>query len=213
MALLLLASASLRRHSWLSDWVDGTGTDIEVRPLISAESRPSVGLEVGLQTEATCLAKAEAAAREIFLSGNSDFKLVVVADTLVEDPEDPLVAMGKPDDAMAAAAMLLRLSGRKHRVWSSTALLYPPDGQQEGAEVLHGGWSANVWTDSAVVEFEDLSEDRLVELVRNESWHGKAGAYDLRGHASRNAVLIEGFEVTVLGFAHTAMDALLESLD
>ena len=114
---------------------------------------------------------------------------------------------------MAAAAMLLRLSGRKHRVWSSTALLYPPDGQQEGTEVLHGGWSANVWTDSAVVEFEDLSEDRLVELVRNESWHGKAGAYDLRGHASRNAVLIEGFEVTVLGFAHTAMDALLESLD
>ena len=116
MALLLLASASPRRHSWLNDWVDGTGTDIEVRPLISAEARPSVGLEVGVQTEATCLAKAEAAAREIFLSGNSDFKLVVVADTLVEDPEDPLVAMGKPDDAMAAAAMLLRLSGRRHRV-------------------------------------------------------------------------------------------------
>ncbi len=193
--------------------MDGTGTDIEVQPLISAESRPSVGLDVGVQAEATCLAKAESAAREIFLSGKSDIELVVVADTLVEDPEDPLVAMGKPDDAIAAATMLLKLSGRRHRVWSSTALLYPPDGRQEGTELLHGGWSANIWTDSAVVEFDDLSEDRLVEMVRNESWYGKAGAYDLGGHAGRNAVLIEGFEVTVLGFAHTAMDALLKSLD
>mgnify|MGYP002525122232 FL=1 len=213
MTLLLLASASQRRHSWLSDRLDGTGTRITTQPLVSAEPGPGAGLEVGVQAEATCLAKAEAAAREMTLSGDSGFDLVVVADTLVEDPEDPLVAMGKPDDVVAAAAMLLRLSGRRHRVWSSTALLYPPDGQREGTEMLHRGWSADVWTDSALVEFEELSEDQLVELVRSESWLGKAGAYDLAGRASQHARLIEGSEVTVLGFATSAMDALLGLLD
>ena len=131
----------------------------------------------------------------------------------MEDPEDPLVAMGKPGDVVSATAMLLRLSGRRHRVWSSTALLWSPDRSREGTEILHGGWSADIWTESAIVEFDDLSEDTLADLILNESWVGKAGAYDLAGEAGANANLVEGDEVTVLGFAPAAINALLEALN
>ena len=138
--------------------------------------------------------------------------MVVVADTLVEDPEDPFVAMGKPDDVVAATAMLLRLSGRRHRVWSSTAVLWPPEAAREGTEVLHGGWSADIWTESAIVEFDDLPADVLAELILSNSWVGKAGAYDLAGQAGAHAALVEGHEVTVLGFASAAMDEMLGEL-
>ena len=212
MASILLASASQRRNDWLSEFLAGGGSGIEARPQVSSEPAPSNGLDVGVQTEVTCMAKAAAAAREMVISGASH-DLVIVADTLVEDPEDPLVAMGKPGDVISATAMLLRLSGRRHRVWSSTALLWPPGSDKEGAEVLHGGWSADIWTESAIVEFDDLSADTLADLILSDSWIGKAGAYDLAGKAGSNAALVEGHEVTVLGFAPSAVDALLDALD
>jgi predicted house-cleaning NTP pyrophosphatase (Maf/HAM1 superfamily) len=64
-----------------------------------------------------------------------------------------------------------------------------------------------------MVEFDDLSEDTLADLILNESWVGKAGAYDLAGEAGANANLVEGDEVTVLGFAPAAINALLEALN
>ena len=78
---------------------------------------------------------------------------------------------------------------------------------------MHGGWSADIWTESAIVEFDDLSEKTLSELILSDSWIGKAGAYDLAGEAGANANLVEGREVTVLGFAPAAIDALLEALN
>ena len=211
MASILLASASQRRNLWLSVLLDGSDCEVESRALSSPEPEPPGGLGVGQQTEVTCIAKAGSAASEMAISG-ANHDMVVVADTLVEDPEDPFVAMGKPDDVVAASAMLLRLSGRRHRVWSSTAVLWPPRTAREGTEVLHGGWSADIWTESAIVEFDDLLADALAELILSDSWVGKAGAYDLAGQAGAHAALVEGHEVTVLGFASAAMDELLGEL-
>ncbi len=212
MASILLASASQRRYAWLRVLLDDGVSEIESRALISPEPAPSNGLDVGVQTETTCIAKANAAVSEMVISGTSH-DLVIVADTLVEDPEDSLIAMGKPDDVVSATAMLLRLSGRRHRVWSSTALLWSPESERKGAEILHGGWSADIWTESAIVEFDDLSEETLSELILSDSWIGKAGAYDLAGKAGASVVLVEGEEVTVLGFAPTAIEALLDTLN
>ena len=212
MASILLASASQRRYLWLSELLEGSDCEVESCALASPEPKPPGGLGVGMQAEVTCVAKAESAASEMVISG-AIHDMIVVADTLVEDPEDPLVAMGKPDDVVAATAMLLRLSGRRHRVWSSTAILWPPEAVRDGAEALHGGWSADIWTESAIVEFDDLSADSLAELILSDSWVGKAGAYDLAGQAGAHATLVEGYEVTVLGFASTAMDEVLGELD
>ena len=59
-----------------------------------------------------------------------------------------------------------------------------------------------------MVEFDELTQDVLAKLVSSGSWKGKAGAYDLAGLAGENASLIEGEEVTVLGFAHGAIEII-----
>ena len=207
MRRLHLASASERRLAWLEEKL--TNIEISASALMFEEPKPRWGAPVDEQVEFTCAAKAEAAAREGVvgqMAGKEVAKIIVVSDTMVTDPDDPLMPMGKPEDGQHAMAMLLRLSGNRHRVWSSTALVYPPNGQ--GEHSLHGGWSADIWTESAVVEFNHLSQERLIELVSSESWKGKAGAYDLAGAASQDARLVDGEEVTVLGFAPSAISKL-----
>ena len=207
MRRLHLASASERRLAWLKERFPKI--PIIAAALLFEEPKPRWGAPVNEQVEFTCAAKTEAAAREGVVSqmaGKEVADIVVVSDTIVADPDDPLMPMGKPEDEQHAMAMLLRLSGNRHRVWSSTALVYPPNGQ--GGHSLHGGWSADIWTESAVVEFDQLSQERLIELVRSESWKGKAGAYDLAGAASQDTRLVEGEEVTVLGFAPSAISKL-----
>ena len=202
-----LAAASERRLAWLSEQL--SEVDLSAAALVFDEPKPRWGAPVEEQVEFTCLAKASAAAREGVVSamaGAEVADVVIVADTIVTDPDDPLMPMGKPDDDQHAMAMLLRLSGNRHRVWSSTALVYPPGGA--GEHVLHGDWTADFWTDSAVVEFDELSQDRLFELVSSGSWKGKAGAYDMAGDAAPDTRLVEGEEITVLGLAPGAIAAL-----
>jgi len=123
-----------------------------------------------------------------------EFDVVVVSDTLVEDPDDEQAALGKPSSKEQAVAMLLRLRGRRHRVWSAT--------------MVHamGSWHSSV--EHAVVEIEDFSDDALVELIESDSWVGKAGGYDLAGMMGKYAQLIEGTEPTVLGFTQSSLDLL-----
>ena len=125
---------------------------------------------------------------------NDEFDVVVVSDTLVEDPDDEQAALGKPASREQAVAMLLRLRGRRHRVWSAT--------------MVHamGNWHSSV--EFAVVEIEDFSDDALVELIESDSWVGKAGGYDLAGMMGKYAQLIEGTEPTVLGFTQSSLDLL-----
>lgn len=125
---------------------------------------------------------------------NDDFDVVVVSDTLVEDPDDEQAALGKPSSKEQAVAMLLRLRGRRHRVWSAT-MVHAMD-----------SWHSSV--EHAVVEIEDFSDDALVELIESDSWVGKAGGYDLAGMMGKYAQLIEGTEPAVLGFTQSSLDLL-----
>ena len=90
--------------------------------------------------------------------------------------------------------MLKRLSGRRHQVWSAT-----------GVQIC-GDWT--FFVEFAVVEIDDLSVDVIGDLIKSGSWIGKAGSYDLAGQMSKYAKLIDGDEVTVLGFASSALRLL-----
>ncbi len=125
---------------------------------------------------------------------NTDFDLIIVSDTMLADPDIDNVSIGKPTDEVDAAMMLHRLSGRRHRVWSSTGIYFS------------GHWK--FFTDCAIVEIKQLSDEELVELVLNKSWSGKAGGYDLAGDMSKYARLVDGDESTVLGIAGSAMELL-----
>ena len=182
--MVLLASASQRRASML----EPLGLDIIQRPLTAQERPHKHGVPISKQVEYTLLGKIEAAQRECTAP------IVIVADTLVEDPDDPLNPMGQPSNRQEALNMLLRLSGRNHRVWSGTA-------------VLSGGLVQS-WISSATVSIDSLSDDVLEALIVSESWRGKAGAYDLAGAMGQYAEIIDGDEETVLGLCPQTFDYL-----
>ena len=186
---ILLASASERRGAILRDMFP----NIEQRSLKDVDE--SVPADV-LSQQVRTVASRKASAVQL----DASFDVHVVADTLVEDPDDERQALGKPESKEQAISMLLRLRGRRHRVWSAT--------------MVHAsnGWQSSV--EHAIVEIDDFSDDVLVELIESNSWVGKAGGYDLAGAMGQHAKLIEGSEYTVLGFTQVSLDLLndLQSL-
>ena len=204
MPLILLASASERRRQILSENLKGQDTYLEFYILREPEQEVSCGMDVNLQVESSCIRKAMAAAKENASEGGNVADIILVSDTLVEDPDDERAALGKPKDESSAAFSLIRLSGRRHRVWSSTAILSRKIGDIDVGE----DWLATIWTDYAIVEFMHMGEDEIIDLINSRSWEGKAGGYDLAGAAGKFASVVDGEEVTVLGFSNRAIDSL-----
>ena len=177
MERVYLASASQRRGAIL----ETLGYDVEQAPLLARERPHRHGIPICEQVEHTLLGKIESAQREC------SAPLIIVADTLVEDPDDPLQPLGQPVNKREAVNMLLRLSGRNHRVWSGSAVIF--------------GGRVESWVASSTVSINPLSEDVLEALILSDSWRGKAGGYDLAGAMGPFAEIIDGDEETVLGFA------------
>lgn len=182
---ILLASASERRGAILREHFP----NVEQAALQGVDETVD-RLPISEQVKEVASRKAAAVA----LDARHD--VFVVADTLVEDPDDEQEALGKPGSKEQALSMLLRLRGRRHRVWSAT-MVY----------VLEK-WQSSV--ECAIVEIEDFSDDVLVELIESESWVGKAGGYDLAGMMGTYATLIEGAESTVLGFTQSSIEFLTD---
>ena len=203
MPLVTLASASERRRQILSVHLEDLDTCLEFCTLREPEQEVSSGMEVNLQVESSCIRKAMAAVKER-ASGENLADIILVSDTLVEDPDDERAALGKPKDESSAAFSLIRLSGRRHRVWSSTAILSRKIGDVD----VGNDWLATIWTDYAIVEFVNIGDDDIIDLINSRSWEGKAGGYDLAGAAGKFASVVDGKEVTVLGFSSRAIDSL-----
>ena len=203
MPLVTLASASERRRQILTEYLENLDTCLEFCTLREPEQEVSSGMEVNLQVESSCIRKAMAAVKER-ASGENVADIILVSDTLVEDPDDERAALGKPKDESSAAFSLIRLSGRRHRVWSSTAIL----SRKIGDVGVGDDWLATIWTDYAIVEFVNIGDDDIIDLINSRSWEGKAGGYDLAGAAGKFASVVDGEEVTVLGFSSRAIDSL-----
>ncbi|MBR79370.1 MAG: hypothetical protein CMA88_01090 [Euryarchaeota archaeon] len=207
MDIVILASASSRRRSWLSERIGGGNVELEFCELDGSEPPPRAGVEVKEQVFKSCMHKAKVASSTIE-RGDPRARIIVVSDTLVEDPDDHLVALGKPIDRASAASTLIRLSGRRHVVWSSTAILDRGAGEIE----LDRGWKASSWTAFSIVEFEEIQEEDMVGMLDSGAWKGKAGGYDLAGKAGEFSRVVEGEEVTVLGFSAEAISDLEDRL-
>ena len=203
MPLVTLASASERRRQILTEHLENLDACLEFCTLREPEQEVSSGMEVNLQVESSCIRKAMAAVKER-VSGENVADIILVSDTLVEDPDDERAALGKPKDESSAAFSLIRLSGRRHRVWSSTAILSRKIGDVDVGD----DWLATIWTDYAIVEFVNIGDDDIIDLINSRSWEGKAGGYDLAGAAGKFASVVDGKEVTVLGFSSRAIDSL-----
>ncbi|MBN28561.1 MAG: hypothetical protein CMB33_01635 [Euryarchaeota archaeon] len=208
MPRIILASASERRRSLMADFSGVGGVEVLFRTLKVKEPEPTSSLDVKLQVEASCMHKARAAVSELVSSEGPEIEMIVVSDTLVEDPDDSRAALGKPSDKISAASTLIRLSGRRHKVWSSTAIITRNGSGME----IDSGWGAAIWTDFSIVEFDEIGEGVMEDLIRSGSWVGKAGGYDLAGKAGSFSRVVEGTDVTVLGFSCNAFSEIEELL-
>ena len=116
---------------------------------------------------------------------------------------DTVVAVGrrilpKAEDEGTARTCLQLLSGRRHRVFSSVALLAPDGTLRERLSETQ-------------LRFKRLSEDEIRAYLAGGEWHGKAGGYAIQGSAEGLIPWIAGSHSGVVGLPLFETRALLKS--
>lgn len=107
---------------------------------------------------------------------------VMGADTVIELDGDIL---GKPAGRVEAEAMLVRLSGRKHRVHTAVA-------------IKHEGRIEQCLSTSEVT-FAELDRAGITHYLESGEYLGKAGAYGIQGRAGMFVEHIEGSYSGIMG--------------
>lgn len=125
---------------------------------------------------------AEKAAAGLCRIRAADGVIVIGADTEVVLGDE---VFGKPTDEADAAAMLARLSGRRHQVLSAVTVCSPE-------RSLHG-------LSVSEVEFARLSAAQIDAYVAGGEPMGKAGAYAIQGGAEAFVVHLSGSFSGVMG--------------
>jgi septum formation protein len=164
---LILASASPRRQ----DILRSLGIEFSVQPVAVDEQRTR---DESPDNMVRRLARAKAAAAEA-----DPRQLVIGADTAVVLGDEVL---GKPRDEADAIAMLLRLSGKTHRVLTGVALR-GPTGVADA-------------TSCTTVTFREISRDEACDYWHSGEPADKAGAYGIQG---RGGVFVERLEGSYSG--------------
>ncbi len=185
MAVLQLASASPRRAALLEQ----IGASYQrLAPPDVDESRV---------TGESPRAYVSRMAREKALAGRQragdGAGVVLGADTSVVFGDEPL---GKPADEAAAATLLRRLSGARHRVLSAVCLYC---GTQCREVLVETG-----------VHFLDLSEDLIQAYVATGEPMDKAGAYGIQGFGAVLVAALEGSYSNVVGLPLAELRPLLD---
>ena len=181
-AMLVLASASPRRREllrWLVAEYELETAQVDESPL-PAEPAPSLVAR---------LARAKADAVRARRPG----AWILAADTIVELDGDIL---GKPADARDAVAMLGRLSGREHRVFTGFTLLAP------------GGEHRSGTVESRVL-FRPLDALRIEGYVATGEPLDKAGAYAIQGRGAGLVARVDGSFTNVIGLPLAEVGAVL----
>ncbi len=104
---------------------------------------------------------------------------------------DTVVAAGrrilpKAEDAATARECLALLSGRRHRVFTSIALI-APDGKLREA------------MSETILKFKRLRAAEIEAYIASNEWHGKAGGYAIQGAAEAFVPWLAGSHCAVMG--------------
>jgi len=181
---VILASGSPRRH----DLLQMIGISHDVIPADIDESqfdgeRPLEHVER--------LAREKGAA----IASRFPDSLVISADTIVVESDDVL---GKPRDPAEARAMLRRLSGRTHVVFTAVAT------------TLAGRTLAAV--EEVSVTFLPLSDRTIASYVSTGEPMDKAGSYGIQGYGATLVERIDGDFFAVMGLPLARLVALLREM-
>lgn len=181
---IVLASSSPRRKELMEM--------LEVPDLIilpaKGEEVPPQHAEPGELVTALSAAKAREVAAQC---GDDD--LVIGADTIVWVDGH---AFGKPHDPEEAAAMLRRLSGDVHEVYT-------------GVTVICQGRTFSEWERSAV-RFRPLEDEEIARYIATGEPMDKAGAYGAQGKGALFVESIEGDFFNVMGLPLCRLGQMLK---
>ena len=184
---LLLASNSPRRRQLLSD----LGLEYEIRLVEVDEEFPG---HLRRAEVAEYLAAHKAAA---YATGLAPDEIVITADTIVCLGDDVL---NKPADVAEATAMLTRLQGRAHDVFTAVCLRCG-----DGREV--------VFSDQTTVTFRPLSPAEISHYIVTARPFDKAGAYGAQDWLGMVGIeRLEGSYFTVMGLPTHLLWEELEKL-
>lgn len=178
---IVLASQSPRRRELLSL----IGIPHEVRPA-DLDERVLPGEVPADHAERLARAKAEAVA------ANDRDAAVIGADTIVVLDGDIL---GKPGDDAEAAAILRRLSGRTHTVFTAVAVV-------RGGRTVSG-------VESVEVTFRPLTNEQIAAYIATREPMDKAGAYGIQGYGAVIVERVHGDYFAVMGLALGRLVGLL----
>ncbi|MBX3236066.1 MAG: septum formation protein Maf [Nitrospiraceae bacterium] len=139
-------------------------------------------------------AKEFAAGKARSCTVGSEDALVLGSDTLIGLDSEVL---GKPTDLSEAAAMLRRMSGRRHVIYTGVALV--------GSE----GRFCDVAVDTVQVTMKPFGERELAAYIETGESLGKAGAYSIQGAGGALIATIEGDFTAAVGLPLRLVAAML----
>jgi septum formation protein len=121
--------------------------------------------------------------------------LVVGSDTLIAVGE---IILGKPADRAVASAMLRRLRGREHRIYTAVAVCGRANDIQDVA------------VDTVQVWMKPFGDAQLEAYLEGDEWRGKAGAYSIQGRGGDLIERIEGDYTAAVGLPLRLTASLLK---
>jgi len=130
------------------------------------------------------LAREKAALVAERVAGEDGEALVIGADTIVVVDGDIL---GKPRDEASAAAMLRRLAGRSHTVFTAVAVA-------RGDRLVSG-------VEAVDVTFRAMADEEIAAYIATGEPMDKAGAYGIQGYGATIVERIVGDYFAVMGLA------------
>lgn len=120
--------------------------------------------------------------------------LIVGSDTVIVLDEE---VIGKPRDRADAEAMLRRLMGKEHRIWTAVAVVCERHGVRDIA------------ADTVRVQMTRWDDERLAAYLRSGESMGKAGAYSIQGAAGDLIERIDGDFTAAVGLPLRLLASLL----
>lgn len=184
---LILASASPRRRDLLRQ----LGVEFEVMPADVDES-----LRAGETPAQYTVRLAREKALAVWRQEGGRLPVLGSDTAVVLDDE----ILGKPADRAEAVAMLERLSGRTHEVYSAVAL-------------VHGDGVVHERLNVSRVTFAELDPGWIACYCDTGDPMDKAGAYGVQGRAGERIARIEGSFYGVMGLPLFETSRLLEVLE
>jgi nucleoside triphosphate pyrophosphatase len=182
---LVLASGSPRRRELLAT------LGIPFAVVVSNEPEPLLdGISPCEQTVQLALRKARAVA------ATQSASWVLGADTIVVLDDEIL---GKPADPTDAVAMLQRLRGRDHEVYTGLALVNAATGEEHTMSV------------PATVTMRDYDDAEIVAYVATGEPPDKAGAYGIQGQGGALVANYTGCFNTIVGLPLCGVARLLQT--